>query len=263
MKQKKTSDISLTGQQLGLWGGTELGPKPARKRVRDSQPPTKAALLRHARALEGVSMAQIADGLGLPVPSGAVRTKGWAGQILERELGAGDGENRGQDFASLGVELKTVPVRPNGRPLESTAVCQIDPVMIAGESWETSYARKKLSTVMFVALTVPSKGANVGDRTVSAVRLWTPSPAEDEILGQDFNLFVRAYFRKGLGHTITGHLGQALQVRPKGQNNRDTQRAYGPDGRPLEIRKCGFYLRPAFVARIFRGEPNAHDNKHA
>src|SRR4051812_47154692 len=48
-----------------------------------------AALLAHARALVGVTLAELADGLGLPVPVGRVRTKGWPGRIIERELGAG------------------------------------------------------------------------------------------------------------------------------------------------------------------------------
>src|SRR5437764_12647505 len=95
-----------------------------------------AGLLAHARALVGVSVAELADGLGLPVPMGAVRTKGWPGQIIERELGAGEGGGRGPDFAALGVELKTVPVDDQGNlaPRESTAVCQIDPVTISGEA---------------------------------------------------------------------------------------------------------------------------------
>ena len=34
-------------------------------------------LLAHARALVGVTLAEVADDLGLPVPAGRVRTKGW------------------------------------------------------------------------------------------------------------------------------------------------------------------------------------------
>ena len=49
-----------------------------------STSPDLAALLAHARALVGVELGEIAEGLGLPVPSGTVRTKGWSGQILER-----------------------------------------------------------------------------------------------------------------------------------------------------------------------------------
>ncbi|HJX63335.1 MAG TPA: MutH/Sau3AI family endonuclease [Polyangia bacterium] len=211
-------------------------------------------LLAHAHALVGVTLAELADGLGLPVPAGHVHTKGWSGQIIERELGAGDGPGRGQDFAALGIELKTVPVDRDLVPRESTAVCQIDPIVIAGESWETSYLRQKLSQVLWVGLEVSDDQGSIGDRRVVAVRLWTPSPNEQALLRADFELFVRSYFRRGRGAAITGHQGQVLQVRPKGRNAADQRRAFGPTGEPTQIGKCGFYLRPAFVARILRGK---------
>src|SRR5213075_933778 len=90
-------------------------------------PLTLDALLAHARALVGVELGALADALGLPVPVGRVRTKGWSGQVIEHELGVAIGGGRGPDFAALGIELKTVPVTPALEPLESTAVCQIDP----------------------------------------------------------------------------------------------------------------------------------------
>jgi DNA mismatch repair protein MutH len=207
-------------------------------------------LLAHAHALVGVTLAELADDLGLPVPPGHVRTKGWSGQIIERELGAGDSRGRGQDFASLGIELKTVPVNRDLSPRESTAVCQIDPIQIAGESWATSYLRQKLGQVLWVALRVPEHESSVGDREVVAVRLWTPSAEEEAWLAKDFELFVREYFRRGRAAELTGHQGQVLQVRPKGRNAADMRRAYGPGGELTEIGKCGFYLRPAFVAQI-------------
>jgi DNA mismatch repair protein MutH len=226
------------------YGAPAVDPAPA------DAPLSLEALLAHARALVGVTLAELADGLGLPVPVGTVRTKGWPGQIIERELGAGEGGLRGPDFAALGVELKTVPVDGAGVPRESTAVCQIDPVAIAGESWETSYVRHKLARVLFVALEVLDRGASVGDRRVSVVRLWSPSPAEDVVLRADFEHFVRSYFRQGRAAEISGHQGTALQVRPKGRNAQDLRAAYGPDGRPVKIGKCGFYLRPSFVGHI-------------
>jgi DNA mismatch repair protein MutH len=216
---------------------------------------SEGALYRHARALVGTTLAEIADGLGLPVPSGQVRTKGWPGQLIERELGAATGGERGPDFAALGVELKTVPVGPGLTPLESTAVCHIDPVAIRDEAWAGSYLRRKLARVLFVALEVPaappSVRPSVGDRRVGAVALWSPSPSEDAELAADFEL-AAAEFRAGRGGAITGHQGAVLQVRPKGRNAADQRLAVGPDGQPVLIGKCGFYLRPAFVGRILR-----------
>jgi DNA mismatch repair protein MutH len=211
------------------------------------------ALLAHARALVGVELAEVADALGLPVPIGRVRSKGWSGQLLEQELGVATGGLPGPDFAALGVELKTVPVTRALEPIESTAVCQIDPIAIAAESWATSYVRRKLARVLFVALEVPPGTRSVGDRIVAAVRLWSPGPEEERVLRADFELVVRDYFRRGRAAEITGHLGEALQVRPKGRDAADLRDAYDPAGRPTRVGKHGFYLRPAFVARILRG----------
>jgi DNA mismatch repair protein MutH len=213
---------------------------------------TLEALLAHARALVGVELSELADTLGLPVPVGNVRTKGWSGQVIEQELGAAVGGARGPDFAELGVELKTVPVDEDLVPLESTAVCQIDPVAIAAESWDTSYAREKLASVLFVALAVPPAARSVGDRRVAAVRLWSPDADEARALREDFELLVRGYYRQGRAAEITGHLGTVLQVRPKGRDADDLRDGYDAAGRPARIGKQGFYLRPAFVARILR-----------
>jgi DNA mismatch repair protein MutH len=208
------------------------------------------SLLEHARALVGATLADLADGLGLPVPSGAVRTKGWAGQVIERELGVSGGH--GPDFAALGLELKSVPVTGALEPLESTAVCNIDPIAIAGESWETSYARRKLARVLFVALEVPAAGGSVGERRVAAVRFWQPSATEEATLRADFERFVRDYFRQGRAAEITGHLGRVLQVRPKARNAADRRDGYGPAGERVRLGKMGFYLRPAFVRDILQ-----------
>lgn len=214
------------------------------------------ALLAHARALVGVELAELADQLGLPEPVGegsARRSKGWAGQIIERELGVEAGGGAGPDFAALATELKTVPVDERLNPRESTAVCQIDPVTIAGESWETSTARRKLARVLFVALEVPPGARSVGERRVAGVRLWSPSPAEEALLRADFELFARDYFRRGRTNAITGHLGQVMQVRPKGRNAADVRVAFDENGQPTRVGKCGFYLRAPFVAGILRG----------
>jgi DNA mismatch repair protein MutH len=223
--------------------------------------PAVEALLRHARALVGTTLEEIADGLGLPVPFGNVRTKGWPGQIIERELGAGLSDSgapstvRGPDFAALGVECKTVPVNAALAPLESTCVCHIDPLAIAGEQWATSYVRRKLARVLFVALLVPESNTPVGQREVRAVTLWSPSADDERLLAADFQLFVDRYFRPGRAAEIRGHVGRVMQVRPKGRNAADRRLVPGPDGAPVSLGRCGFYLRPAFVGRILRPHP--------
>lgn len=216
-----------------------------------AEPDALARLLARARALVGVTLGALADEMGVPVPTVHARAKGWPGQLIERELGADDG-GYGVDFADLGVELKTVPVDPEGTPLESTWVCHVDPAVVGAESWRTSYARGKLARVLFVALELRSREAPIEDRRVREVVLWSPRPDEDAALEADFELFSREFFRRGRAGALRGHHGQVLQVRPKGRNAADTRATYGPDGQPLRLGRMGFYLRPAFVGQILR-----------
>lgn len=210
------------------------------------------ALLRHARALVGFDLGSIADQLGMPVPARRLSSKGWAGQVIERELGAAGTAGHGVDFPALGVEVKTVPVWPALQPLESTHVCAIDPFTIGDESWESSYVRQKLARVLFVALEDPPEARTVGERRVSAVRLWSPAAEEEALLRRDFELVVGEYFRPGRVAELTAHVGQVMQVRPKGRNSADLRAGTGADGQRVLIGRCGFYLRPTFVARILR-----------
>ena len=112
--------------------------------------------------------------------------------------------------------------------------------------------REKLARVLFVALAVPAGARSVGERRVAAVRLWSPDADETRALRDDFELFVRGYYRQGRAAEITGHLGAVLQVRPKGRDADDLRDAYDAAGNPARVGKHGFYLRPAFVARILR-----------
>jgi DNA mismatch repair protein MutH len=86
------------------------------------------------------------------------------------------------------------------------------------------------------------------------VTLWAPAPADDAVLRADFELFVREYFRRGRAAEITGHLGAALQVRPKGRDAADLRDAYDADGRPTRIGKMGFTCVPrlsdGFLPRV-------------
>ena len=218
------------------------------------RPATLEALLAHARALVGVELGELADALGLPVPVGRVRTKGWSGQVIEHELGVAVGGTRGPDFAALGIELKTVPVRAETlEPLESTAVCQIDPVAIAGESWDSSYVRLKLARVLFVALDVPDGARSVGERRVAAVRLWSPNAAEERRCAPTSSCSCATTTAAGGPPRSPATWAPCCRSAPRGATPPTRATPTTPQGRPTRVGKHGFYLRPAFVARLLGG----------
>lgn len=91
---------------------------------RRSYPPRKArSSFWPAQQLAGYSLGELAQLAGIPIPRDLKRDKGWIGILLEIWLGASAGSKPEQDFAALGVELKTIPIDSSGRPLETTFVC--------------------------------------------------------------------------------------------------------------------------------------------
>ena len=106
-----------------------------------SPPTSEAQLLEQAQRLAGFSLGELAAMAGLPIPKDLKRDKGWIGMLLELWLGASAGSKPEQDFAALGVELKTIPIDRLGKPLETTFVCVAPLTGNTGVTWETSHVR--------------------------------------------------------------------------------------------------------------------------
>ncbi|MEX0576091.1 MutH/Sau3AI family endonuclease, partial [Enterobacter cloacae subsp. cloacae] len=115
-----------------------------------SPPTSEAQLLGQAQRLAGFSLGELAAMAGLPIPKDLKRDKGWIGMLLELWLGASAGSKPEQDFAALGVELKTIPIDRLGKPLETTFVCVAPLTGNTGVTWETSHVRHKLKRVLWV-----------------------------------------------------------------------------------------------------------------
>ncbi len=115
-----------------------------------SPPQSQEQLLAQARQLAGYSLGELAALAGIPIPRDLKRDKGWTGILLELWLGASAGSKPEQDFAALGVELKTIPIDSRGRPLETTFVCVAPLTGNSGVTWESSHVRHKLQRVLWI-----------------------------------------------------------------------------------------------------------------
>ena len=170
------------------------------------------------------------------------------GQIIEKHLGAQAGSRPEQDFAELGIELKTIPVSHSGKPLETTFVSVAPLVGIHGLTWENSHVRHKLSKVLWI----PVEGEReipLAERRVGAPLLWTPSQREDDMLRADWEEIME-HIALGNVSAISARMGQVMQLRPKAANNRARTRAYGASGHTIQALPRGFYLRTQFTAKI-------------
>lgn len=211
-------------------------------------PQSEAELLSQARSLAGLTLGELATRAGIKTPEDLKRDKGWTGVLLELWLGASAGSKPEQDFANLGVELKTIPIDDTGRPLETTFVCVAPLTGNTGVIWENSHVRHKLHRVLWV----PVEGARhipVGERHVGTPLLWSPSPQEDEQLRRDWEELMDMIVL-GQVERITARHGEVLQLRPKAANSKALTEAIGLEGQPILTLPRGFYLKKNFTAAI-------------
>ena len=216
--------------------------------IRPEPPRSEAELWSRARSLAGLSLAHLATDDGCAVPDKLLYAKGWVGQLLERRLGASAGSKDEPDFQALGIELKTMPVDRTGRPCESTFVCTIPLLDVAGTEFEQSRVRRKLNRVLFV-IVEGSRDIPVANRRIGEPLLWSPSEQEESLLKQDWDELT-GIIGRGEIESITGHLGNAMQVRPKARDSHARRRGLDEDGVVVERMPRGFYLRATFTHAI-------------
>ncbi len=166
--------------------------------------------------------------------------------LLEFYLGASAGSKPEQDFADIGIELKTIPISAQGKPLETTFVCVAPLTGNSGVTWESSHVRHKLARVLWV----PVEGERhipLAERRVGAPLLWSPNVEEEELLRRDWEELMDLIVL-GKVESITARHGQVLQLRPKAANSRALTEAIGEFGQPIMTLPRGFYLKKTLTA---------------
>ncbi len=212
------------------------------------RPASQAALIARAEQLAGATLGELALQAGIRVPQDLRRAKGWVGQLLEWHLGASAGSKPEQDFPELGIELKTLPIDQQGRPLESTFVCVAPLTGITGLDWPHSNVCNKLSCVLWVPV-LAARHCPLAERQLGTPFLWRPSSQEEQLLRQDWEELMELIAGGQIEH-ISAHHGQVLQLRPKAANGRVLTPAIGQEGQLIQTRPRGFYLRPRFTAAL-------------
>ncbi|MDF7671081.1 DNA mismatch repair endonuclease MutH [Orbaceae bacterium ESL0721] len=224
-------------------------------------PINEKALLDRAALIAGRSLGEIANYLTLPIPENLITQKGWVGNLLETFLGADAGSKAEQDFTRLGIELKTIPLNRDGKPLETTFV-SVAPLMANyGITWESSHVKYKLSKVLWIPIegdrTIP-----LAERKVGVPILWQPTEQQEQQLKQDWQELMEM-IAIGQVEKITAHYGTYLQLRPKAANGRALTEAVGENGELILTRPRGFYLKKTFTKQIIEDWCQSVDQNRA
>ncbi len=213
-----------------------------------TSPKTQAELLAQAQRLAGYSLGELAAMAGIVTPKDLKRDKGWIGILLEIWLGASAGSKPEQDFAALGVELKTIPIDAEGRPLETTFVCVAPLTGNSGVTWENSHVRHKLKRVLWIPVE-GERAIPLAERRVGSPLLWTPSVEEENQLRMDWEELMDLIVL-GQVERITARHGEVLQLRPKAANSKALTEAIGAQGERIMTLPRGFYLKKNFTATL-------------
>ncbi len=220
-------------------------------RWRPNPPPhSEAELLARAEEMAGERLTTLALGQGLAVPTDSRRAKGWAGQLIEAYLGATAGSLSEPDFQDIGVELKTIPVRADGEPRESTYVCTVPLTGESSTGWPGCNVQSKLARVLWVPI-VTDDATGPGDRIIGWPLLWSPSAEEASALEADWQELMDMVCLGEL-ESISAHHGTCLQIRPKAADSRARRWGIGESGEHVRTLPRGFYLRTSFTRAILQ-----------
>lgn len=213
-------------------------------------PSNEQELLNRAEMAAGYSFAEIAKYVNIPIPANLNKQKGWVGNLIETYLGANAGSKAEQDFSNLGIELKTIPVNKEGKPLETTFVSVIPLMANHGVIWETSYVKYKLSKVLWIPIE-GERSIPLAERKVGKPILWTPTLEQEQQLKQDWQELMDM-IALGQVEKITARYGTYLQIRPKAANGKALTEAIGENGEIILTRPRGFYLKKSFTSQILQ-----------
>lgn len=211
-------------------------------------PQSEDELHQRVQVLAGLTLGEVAEQLSIVVPKDLTKNKGWIGLLLEQALGASAGSRPEPDFPHLGIELKTLPINEQGKPLETTFVSVAPLTGLVGVTWQSCYVRKKLSRVLWVPI-ITNRSFPLKDRLVGSAFFWSPSKEEEQLLALDWQELTDMIVL-GQVENIQGRHGQVLQLRPKAANSRAKTQAFDKNGKPFLTLPRGFYLKIPFTEML-------------
>ncbi len=213
-----------------------------------SEPSTFEELTENLKRIVGHSIAELAKDMNLPLPISPLHGKGFTGELIEKCLGASAQNLPIPDFPKLGVELKTIPVDDELKPLESMFLCYAPISDIRHLSFENSSLYTKIKRMLFVLVSA-SRDKDYVDRYVVGYFFYAPTPEEIEIIRNDFNE-IYELIKTGNIDKVNARLGSIIQMRPKAANGRALTECVGPTGEIIKTRPRGFYMRRSFSERL-------------
>ena len=212
------------------------------------KPQSFAELKQRLEELNGKTLLELADKALVPLPKSTTQGKGFTGELIEILLGASGDNLPIPDFPNLKLELKTLPVDENFKPLESTFICHAPLMNTRRMRFEDSTLFCKLSSILFVFVLAP-RDLSFAQRKIVGFHFFKPDEQELAIIKEDWEELMEMV-SLGQAQQITARIGTIIQMRPKAADGKQLTECIGPDGSILKTRPRGFYMRRSFTTKL-------------
>jgi len=199
--------------------------------------------------MAGQSISHLAAKANLNIPTDLLHAKGWVGQLIEIYLGASSSSKALPDFANLGIELKTIPISAQNKPLESTYVCTVQ-TNAGTQAWRDSWVYNKLKHVLWVPI-ISSPDLAITNRIISKPFFWHMPEDTEDVLRTDWEELMEM-LQLGYGTNLSAKYGTYLHIRPKAANSRVLVDYTDSEGNATKIVPKGFYLRSSFTHELLK-----------
>lgn len=176
--------------------------------------------------------------------------KGASGLIIENLLGLRNNSSPKADLEDLKIEVKVLPVQlSNLKAKEPTQIKMINFVKLVQEKWESSEIRDKIETILWIAYGVEKiKGKSTSQDRYKILDWFIDVPSQDtqKIFQKDWKE-IQSYVIKGKADQLSCSMGEYIEPKTKGKNNKDLTRAPDGKGGIIKVRRRAFYFKKNYT----------------
>jgi DNA mismatch repair protein MutH len=195
---------------------------------------TRRRALAQLHDLIGCDLCDLARHYRIPTHRAGRLNKGWAGQTIERYLGAELNSRQQPDFH--GWELKGVALTfdETGTPRakETMAITMFNPSDVIATPFAQSHLRRKLRRMLVVGWV--AEPTAVGSAVIVCAEPFNLAPQIERLVRADYDR-IRGLLRVYGPSAVSGRVGEWVQARPKGAGHGSTTRAFYARHRLIDL----------------------------
>lgn len=220
------------------------------------EPQNLAELQQRLELIKGHTLGELAAVIRAQLPGSTLNGKGYAGELIEVMLGAGAKNLSEPDFTKLGIELKTVPVDRDFKPLQSTYICYAPLTDVRSQDFWHSPLYLKLRLCLYVFVLSP-RDLPMAQRRIIDYYLHAMPETDLQQVKQDYDELMELV-SLGQAQQITAHIGTIIQMRPKAADGKQLTDCVDEEGNLSKTRPRGFYMRRSYTSKLCQQVAGRH-----